>query len=72
METHGTPVAQTGRMRERLASTHPSLQSAPASTETTTPAPSQPAGTDSRDSRDNRDNRDSLDKYDISTIHCTE
>lgn len=64
MELYGTPVAQTSRMRERPASTNPSLLVQAASVETPKQAEEKDNAAASQD--------DGVDKYDISTIACTD
>ena len=65
METYGTPVARTVRMRERPApTTTTALQHAAAAIEASAPVNEpRPHAAEAEDG---------LDKYDISTLHCTE
>ena len=65
MTLHGTPVAQTARMRERPTSTNAPLQVQIASTE----SPQQPTEEQKNASVDTEDG---VDKYDISTLACTD
>lgn len=64
MELNGTPVAVTSRMRERPASTNPSLPLQPVPAEASAPRdePCPPV----------TDTDDGIDKYDIGTLACTD
>lgn len=64
MELPGTSVAQSARMRERTASSSPSIKAQP--------TPSEPQKETDQAPKPAAESNEGLDKYDISTIACTD